>query len=161
MNPRISRFTLIPQWQPVVLVLSALLLASCGSFTTKGGMPARDEGYSFIGPGRDRVRRGEFPKIYFAEDSAKLMPAELKKLEAVVLYLRKHPEARILVAGFAPDPGTDEYNQVLAEQRAQGVRDFLLDAGCAEETVQTLSLGNEQEGGSGKEGRRVELGIVR
>jgi outer membrane protein OmpA-like peptidoglycan-associated protein len=156
-----SRLPKFPVLRAVALLMSAWQLSSCGNFTSKGGMPARNEAYSFAGPGRDRVTRGEFPKIYFTEDSAKLMPEELKKLDAVIRHLRAHPEVKLLVAGFAHDVGTDEYNRVLGEQRAQAVREVLLDAGCAEESMQTLSMGSEQDAASGAEGRRVELGIVR
>ncbi len=161
MKHSIVKFTTLFVLRCLALGVSACQLSSCGNFTTKGGMPARNEEYSFTGPGRERVKRGEFPKIYFAEDSAKLAPVELKKLAAVTDYLRSHPETKILAVGFAHDLGTDEYNRVLGEQRAQAVRDHLLDQGCAAAALQTLSLGSDQEAATGAEGRRVELGIVR
>lgn len=139
----------------------SVVLSSCGGFSTKGGMPARNETVSFSGPGQEKVTRGLFPKLIFAEDSAQLTSAEMKKLTPVVAFLKEHPEARLLIAGRAQDTGTDEYNRVLGEQRAQAVRESLLAAGCIEENLQTLSLGSDLPAGNGSEGRSVELGIVR
>jgi peptidoglycan-associated lipoprotein len=141
--------------------LGASLFVGCGNFTQQGGMPARNETYSFAGPGRENITRGQFPKVLFAEDSSKLTPAETKKLTAVTTYLKEHPSTRLLIVGFARDAGTEEYNRVLGEQRAQAVRDALLAAGCVEENLQTLSLGGDVDAGAGTEGRSVELGIVR
>ena len=145
----------------VASLFLSVALSGCGGFSTKGGMPARNETVSFSGPGQEKVTRGVFPKILFAEDSAQLTSAEQKKLTPVIAFLKEHPEARLLIAGRAQDTGTDEYNRVLGEQRAQAVREALLTAGCIDEHLQTLSLGSDLPAGGGSEGRSVELGIVR
>jgi peptidoglycan-associated lipoprotein len=143
------------------LCLLPLLLVACGNFTKQGGMAARNETYSFAGPGRERIERGKFPKVSFAEDSAKLTSAETAKLKSVSIYLRENSESRLLIVGFARDPGTAEYNRVLGEQRAQVVRDALVAGGVSGDRLQTLSLGGDVDGGAGQDGRCVELGIVR
>ncbi len=143
------------------LPLGAGCLVACGNFTNQGGMAARNETYSLVGPGRERIDRSQFPKVSFAEDSARLAPVEIKKLASVSIYLREHPATRMLLVGWARDPGTAEYNRVLGEQRAQSVRDALVAAGVPEDKLQTLSLGGDVEVGSGGDGRCVELGIVR
>ena len=138
-----------------------LTLVSCGAFSNKEVMPGRNENYSYRGPGSSKVERGLFPKIYFADDRATLTVSEENKLDDVVSFLLKNPTARLLIVGFAHDPGTDEYNRVLGEQRAQAVRLSLIEAGCSEEALQTLSFGSEESAKSGQDAHRVELGIVR
>lgn len=138
-----------------------LTLVSCGAFSNKEVMPGRNETYSYLGPGSSKVERGDFPKIYFSDDSAVLTASEENKLDEVISFLGKNPTARLLIVGFAHDPGTDEYNRVLGEQRAQAVRAALIEAGCSEEALQTLSFGSEESAKSGQDAHRVELGIVR
>ncbi len=142
-----------------ILILS-LALTACGHFPHQDGMPARNETYSFSGPGSASVDRTRFTPVQFAEDSALLSPAELKSLAPVIAYLPAHPSARLLLVGHAQDPGTAEYNRVLGEQRALAVRTALLAAGVAEPQLQTLSLGAEPAGPTGAEGRRVEFGLI-
>ena len=138
-----------------------LTLVSCGAFSNKEVMPGRNETYSYLGPGSSKVERGNFPKIYFSDDSAVLTVAEENKLDEVISFLGKTPTARLLIVGFAHDHGTDEYNRVLGEQRAQAVRAALIEAGCSKEALQTLSFGSEESARSGQDAHRVELGIVR
>jgi len=139
----------------------SLTLAGCSVFSKKGMMPGRNESYSYSGPGSNRVERAQFSKIYFADDSAKVPESEERKLREVVSFLKVNPPARILIVGFAHDPGTDEYNRVLGEQRAQAVRALLLEKGCPESALQTLSFGADESAKTGADARRVELGIVR
>jgi outer membrane protein OmpA-like peptidoglycan-associated protein len=71
-----------------------------------------------------------------------------------------NPDQRVLLAGFANEVGTDEFNRVLGEARAQTVRQKLLQQGIAAERIHTVSYGNEFGERDGAEGRRVEVGIV-
>lgn len=139
----------------------SLVLPSCGAFSSKDLMPGRDETYSYKGPGSSKVEKGKFPPIHFKTDSAFLSSVESKKLDAVVDYMQANREARLLIVGFANDPGTEEYNRVLGEQRAQKVRTYLLEEGCPENVLQTLSYGAEESHKAQDHDGRVEFGIVR
>ncbi len=124
-------------------------------------MAGRNEMYSYLGPGSDQVERGKFPKIIFAEDSAMLEEGEKRKLAPVGKFMRENPSARLLLAGFAGEEGTDEYNRVLGEQRAQVVRKFLLESGVSDAVMQTLSYGLDIPEGLDHNERSVQFGIVR
>jgi peptidoglycan-associated lipoprotein len=143
-----------------MILLCGTSLPSCRIWNRQEVMPARDESFSYLGPNQQRVIKDQFPRLYFAEDSAQLSPAEDGKLDEVVEYLQEHPTAKLLIVGYAQDPGTAEYNRVLGEQRAQAVRLALLESGCKEAMLQTLSYGNDAPARSGADARRVELGIV-
>ena len=147
-----------------ILLLSSLLLGMmpcCIFFPRHPLMAGRNEMYSYLGPGSDQVERGKFPKILFAEDSALLDENEKKRLAPVSKFLRENPSARLLLAGFAGEEGTDEYNRVLGEQRAQAVRKYLLESGTSDAVMQTLSYGMDTPGGVNHNERSVQLGIVR
>lgn len=140
----------------VLSLLCLLMLCSCGMLSSKLLMPGRDEAYSYLGPGNAQVDRKKFSPILFSEDATGLCADEKKKLVGVSKFLRDTPSARLLIVGFAPEKGTEEYNRVLGEQRAQAVRQALLELGCKDTGLQTLSYG---EDGARSE-RCVELGIV-
>ena len=143
----------------LLIVCSLGLLPACAKHSM---MPGRNELYSFSGPGSDHVERGKHPKIFFAEDSAILTVEEKKKLAPIAKMLKETPSARLLIVGYAPETGTEVYNRVLGEQRAQAVRQQLLAAGCADAALQTLSYGEDDPAASGRQaGRCVEFGIVR
>lgn len=149
--------------QAVISSLCALLFltSGCGTFSRQKSMPGRDESYSYKGPGSERVQRGVFGKIYFAPDSAIPSPLESKKLSAVAKYVRNSPAVVLLLVGFAGDNGTDEFNLMLGEQRAQQVRKLLIQEGCPENSLQTLSYGAEDNSRNGADSRCVEIGVVR
>ena len=136
-------------------------MTSCKFLHQHELMAGRNEMYSYLGPGSDQVERGKFPKILFAEDSAVLEEGEKRKLAPVEKFMKENRSARLLLAGFAGEEGTDEYNRVLGEQRAQVVRKFLLASGVSDAVMQTLSYGMDIRGGSDHHERSVHFGIVR
>lgn len=144
-----------------ILCAFSIELVSCGAFSGKDLMPGRNETYSYKGPGSSKVEKGKFPPIFFKTDSAFLSNVEARTLDDVTDFVTANPDARVLIVGFANDPGTDEYNRVLGEQRAQKVRAYLLEAGCPESALQTLSYGSEESHKSNDHDGRVEIGIVR
>lgn len=145
----------------VAAIVLLAMTPSCHLFYRHPLMSGRNEMYSFLGPGSDQVERGKFPKILFGEDSAVLEEGEKRKLAAAVRFLRDNPSARLLLAGFAGEVGTDEYNRVLGEQRAQVVRKYLLESGISDAVMQTLSYGVETPERGNHDERSVQLGIVR
>ncbi len=140
---------------------AACLLGSCSVFQDMPEtMPARSEEYSYLGPGGNLVLKGRFKPILFAQDSAELTEKEAKKLQEVSAYAQNGDGVRIILAAFSQDPGTEEYNRMLGEQRAQGVRAELISLGVEPGAIQTVSYGKEPGGRAAEEGMRVEIGIV-
>lgn len=64
--------------------------------------------------------------IFFDVNSAVITDIELKKVEKVAAVIRKYPEARITINGYADSAGNADYNRKLSEKRAQAVRDRLI-----------------------------------
>jgi peptidoglycan-associated lipoprotein len=123
-------------------------------------MPARNESHMLAGAALDNATKEGLPKIFFTEDSTILSASEQEKLILIKQYLMAHPDTNIVIAGHASDAGTEEYNRVLGEQRAQVVRNALLKLATPRERLQTVSMGDDAGTERGKDGRCVDFGIV-
>jgi peptidoglycan-associated lipoprotein len=145
----------------LVLLVGCHFLTQC-AFLRPGmaPLPKRDESFSYFGPGSERVLKGSVDAISFSEESSEYDPSSSDSLESVLDKLAEDAGRQVLLAGFANDSGTAEFNRVLGEERAQAVRAALLGKGIASERVHTVSYGNELDARQGAEGRRVEIGIV-
>lgn len=65
-------------------------------------------------------------RIYFDTGKSELLPESFRTLDVIGLALSDLPELLFEVGGHCDDRGSDEYNQVLSEERAQAVIDYLL-----------------------------------
>ncbi|MFO0615846.1 MAG: OmpA family protein [Polyangiaceae bacterium] len=71
-------------------------------------------------------------KVLFENDSSKIMGQSSALLEEVADVLMKNPNIeQIEVQGHTDNNGAPEHNQVLSEDRANSVRDWLIKAGIA------------------------------
>ncbi len=88
--------------------------------------------------------------VYFATDVAIIDAVSKTKLEQAAAYLASDPAARIEIEGHADNRGTEAYNIVLASQRAEAVRQFLLSKGVNSDRLSTISLGEFKPVGNNK-----------
>jgi outer membrane protein OmpA-like peptidoglycan-associated protein len=63
--------------------------------------------------------------INFESNSSKLSDVSFTELERVVLLLAQNPTLKVEIAAHTDDIGSDVYNQVLSQKRAQSVVEFL------------------------------------
>jgi len=71
----------------------------------------------------------------------KIMPN--KTLDTLCLYLKRNPDAKIEVGGYADASGKAEYNYNLALRRAQAVKDYLVENGVLPNQIEVVSYGEE------------------
>jgi outer membrane protein OmpA-like peptidoglycan-associated protein len=98
-------------------------------------------------------------------DTAKfsLRPAAREKLARVAGILSGHPGLRLQVEGYTDSVGGDDYNQLLSENRATSVRDYLTGAGIPTGSVTSKGFGKTEPVASNdtaagrQQNRRVEL----
>lgn len=88
---------------------------------------------------------------------------KLAKISGIVLA---HPGLKLQVEGHTDNVGSEEYNQLLSEQRASGVLEFLVQQGLPESSVTSRGFGktqpvapNDTPEGRAKN-RRVELVVT-
>jgi len=81
-------------------------------------------------------------KMFFASSSSKILGGNNFRLVTDIMeILAKYPTINIIIEGFASEDGTTEYNQVLSEQRANAVRELLIQKGVDGERIKAVGVG--------------------
>lgn len=107
----------------------------------------------------------KFNKIYFAFDKYYLTDKAKFYLNSIVDALNRVPDAQIMIDGHASSEGQSEYNNILSENRARTVRNYLISRGVDEKRIVTAghgsSIPNEDlEYEAMSRDRRVEIKVV-
>jgi outer membrane protein OmpA-like peptidoglycan-associated protein len=101
--------------------------------------------------------------VLFDFNKYTLKPEAREKLAKVSGILLAYPDLKLQVEGYTDNIGTDEYNQKLSEQRAGGVRDYLVSQSVVDANVTAKGYGKtnpvaDNSTNAGRaENRRVEL----
>lgn len=96
--------------------------------------------------------------VFFTADSAALDQAAQSAIAEAANTAKQRPNATIRVRGFAaPDAGSPAFNQSLANTRAQGVADALVQAGVPRIQLRMESRGAVAYEMMPTESRRVEI----
>ena len=77
-------------------------------------------------------------KVLFAFDSFKLDAEADATVEMVAALMAKYPDTQLALAGHTDKYGADDYNQTLSENRANAVKDSLVDEGVAAERIASV-----------------------
>ncbi len=93
--------------------------------------------------GKDREFHDNVPDALFDFDSSAIRPDAQVAIDHAAQYLHDHPEIGVLIGGFADDRGTEQYNLILGEQRAEAARKALVAAGVEPERLQIISYGKK------------------
>ncbi len=68
----------------------------------------------------------------------------MKSLQQVAKVMRAHPSLKLRIAGNCDERGTEEYNLMLGQRRAEVARRYLSDLGVREPQLDTISYGDER-----------------
>ena len=68
------------------------------------------------------------------------MPSTILETNAKVL-IGRYPERQVVIQGHCDERGTEEYNLVLGERRAQSIKNYLMDLGVPEKNLDVISYG--------------------
>jgi outer membrane protein OmpA-like peptidoglycan-associated protein/Tol biopolymer transport system component len=95
--------------------------------------------------------------IFFETGSAKLLPSSNPELNKLVWTLRGNENMRIEIRGHTDDVGMDDYNQLLSEERAKSVYQYLIDRGIEPSRLSFKGFGETQPVATNEneEGRRM------
>ena len=105
-------------------------------------------------------------KVYFETAKAVILPKSYPILNSVAQVLKDYSKIQVEVQGHTDSDGSDTYNRKLSDDRAQSVKEFLIEAGVEAERLQSKGYGEdvpiaENDTAEGKEkNRRVEFKIV-
>nr|WP_282104228.1 OmpA family protein [Marinobacter alexandrii] len=104
--------------------------------------------------------------ITFDLNQSSIKPSFTDTLESVGLVLKEFDKTIIQIEGHTDSSGSQSYNQLLSEQRAGSVRDFLLNQNIAPKRTRAVGYGERyplasNDSAAGREqNRRVELTLV-
>lgn len=102
----------------------------------------------------------------FDFDSSRLRPTAAAKLQAVVDFANKYPDAGMDVGGYTDNVGMHAYNQKLSERRAASVKAYLVKKGIDASRITTKGYGETEPVADNKTkagrqaNRRVEVHYV-
>ncbi len=106
--------------------------------------------------------------IYFDFDKATLKSASNKELNNLLELLKSNPSMEIEISGHTDSKGSDEYNQVLSQKRAQAVVNWLIAKGISKNRLtyhgygESRPLASNDDEPEGRElNRRTEFKILK
>ena len=79
--------------------------------------------------------------VLFATGKYDLRPEAQVRLARLAGIVSSHPGLNLQVEGYTDSVGSDEFNQKLSEQRAEAVRDFLIQQGVDQQTITAKGFG--------------------
>lgn len=105
--------------------------------------------------------------IYFDFDSAELGDAARKTLTENFERLKRNGYAKLEVAGYTDERGSDDYNLALSERRARAAVQYISSLGVAPDRLSTIGYGEEKPADPGHsedawaKNRRDEFNIMK
>lgn len=104
--------------------------------------------------------------VLFATGKSSLNASAQRSMDKLAEFLQKKQNRNLLVEGHTDSVGSDEYNQGLSEQRAESVKNALIQRGVAAERIATIGYGKKYPLASNattagkQQNRRVEAIIL-
>ncbi len=82
--------------------------------------------------------------LHFDYDATNLDRQNRQRLARIAEYLRDHPEVGLRISGNCDERGTEEYNLMLGQRRADVARQYLTDLGIDDSRIATVSYGKDK-----------------
>lgn len=116
------------------------------SETTGGGGSEKVDNspMSFAVTGSDSGTIDGLKTVHFDYDKSTLAAGEKAKLEGNLEWMKKNPNAKMLIEGHCDQRGSTEYNLSLGERRANAVRQMMTRMGISKDRLTTVSYGKEK-----------------
>jgi peptidoglycan-associated lipoprotein len=92
----------------------------------------------------DELFTQEVRDAYFDYDKADIRADAQTALQHDADFLKRYPQARIVVEGHCDERGSTEYNLALGDRRANAVKQYLVNLGIPAANINTVSYGKEK-----------------
>lgn len=100
-------------------------------------------------------------ETFFEYDKSTLLPGAQAELRRIADIMNKYPQTTIEVGGHTDTRGSEEYNQLLSERRAQAVKNELINNGVMARRIRAVGYGESRPISSDHAmNRRVEITII-
>lgn len=92
-------------------------------------------------------------RVFFETDKAGLNDEGRAQVENWARWLATYPDVKVTIEGHCDERGTREYNYALGDQRANAIKNYLLQLGVDPHRMKTTSYGKDRPEvlGSGQE----------
>jgi OmpA-OmpF porin, OOP family len=104
--------------------------------------------------------------VLFAAGKAEVGPGAQRSIDKLADFLKAYPRRNVLIEGHTDNSGDEAFNIKLSQQRADSVRDRLVEKGVAPQRIRTKGYGpkfpvvdNDSPGGR-QQNRRVEVVVL-
>ena len=90
-----------------------------------------------VGPGPDistalkPTKTYTFRNVNFETGKWDLLPPALPELDGLAAFLKENPKVKVEIGGHTDDVGNDAYNQLLSQNRAESVANYMISKGIA------------------------------
>ena len=81
--------------------------------------------------------------VYFDFKSVRLRADATRLLQQKAEMLKTRGQWVVLVEGYADGQGSAQYNRALAQQRAEAVKQFLVEEGVPEASIKVVTIGSD------------------
>lgn len=103
--------------------------------------------------------------IFFATNSAEISSGMYAELDRVADIMNRYPQTWIEVQGHADPRGSDEYNRLLSQKRAETAKAYLVSRGVDSSRLKATGYGESQTRSGGNpdlygQDRRVEFLLI-
>ena len=112
-----------------------------GAIVNAVGCPAVEAAAAVAPPPAAPVPIPEVQSVNFADNSFDIDDESKKKLDNVVVVLASDPAVRVEIEGRTDNRGSEAYNIVLGNQRAEAVRQYLIAKGADALRLSAISFG--------------------
>ncbi len=85
----------------------------------------------------------ELADVHFKFDQSSLTESAKTILQQHIAVLKSQPELQLQIAGYTSASGTEQYNQLLSERRANAVQQYLQSAGISASRLTTIGYGEQ------------------
>jgi peptidoglycan-associated lipoprotein len=92
----------------------------------------------------EQMFKANVQDIFFDYDDYTIRTDAQSTLAKDANYLLQHPNIKIVIGGYCDERGSNEYNLVLGQNRAQAAKTALVTAGVAEDRIRVISYGKEK-----------------
>ena len=82
--------------------------------------------------------------IFYDFDKATLRPESAEALDKLVVLLNENPNVTIELSAHTDNRGSDQYNQRLAQRRAETVVSYLIEHGIASDRLTPVGYGEQK-----------------
>lgn len=85
-----------------------------------------------------------FQNVNFKTGQWDLLPPALPELDGLAAFLKENPKVKVEIGGHTDDVGNDDDNQLLSQNRAESVANYLISKGIAPERLTYKGYGESQ-----------------